>query len=40
MTLLKNNLQFPIFGYNLIEDYFIDITISRYNLVLKDAEAT
>ena len=30
MTLLKNNLHFPIFGYNLIEDYFIDITISRY----------
>ena len=30
MTLLKNNLQFPIFGYTLLEDYFIDITISRY----------
>ena len=40
MTMLKNTQHFPRFEYNLIEDYFIDITISRYNLVLKDAEAT
>ena len=40
MTMLKNTQHFPRIGYNLIEDYFIDITISRYNLVLKDTEAT
>ena len=41
MTLLKNTLHLPRFGYNLIENYFIDTTISRYflkNLVLKGLE--
>ena len=30
MTLLKNTMHFPKFGYNLINDYFIDITIRGY----------
>ena len=30
MTIQKNTLHFPRFGYSLIEDYFIDITISGY----------
>ena len=30
VTLLKNTLHFRRFGYNFIEDYSIDISISRY----------
>ena len=30
MKLFRKTLPFPIFEYNLNEDYFIDITISRY----------
>ena len=30
MTLLRNTLHFPRFGKNLIGDYFIDVSISRY----------